>query len=76
MVGVGVAAPVAVRLAVAGTVSEAGSGEGVAALVDSITVAGGVLQALRINARRITKKARRGMVSKEGVFFWSMVVRG
>jgi hypothetical protein len=73
-VDVGVAVPLAVALAVGVMVAVAGSGESVAALVDSATVAGRVTQALRLNARRATNRARRGIMGKECECGWVIAI--
>jgi hypothetical protein len=72
MVGVRVDVPVMVGEAV--TVARRGSGEEVAVRVAGATVAGGVTQALRLNARRTTRRARRGGMGNEYEGGWVMAV--
>ena len=72
MVGVRVAVPVMVEEAV--TVARRGRGEEVAVRVAGVTVAGGVAQALRLNARRTTRRARRGGMGNECECGWGIAV--
>ena len=77
-VGVAVGVMVGVRVAVPVTVGEAvarrGRGDEVAVRVAGVTVAVGVAQALRLNARRTSRRVRRGGMGNECEGGWGMAV--